>query len=275
IMAILLSTALGFAVFVLSSIRQAIVVDNSVVAYYAADAGLEKSLYLLRKMDVQRIGDKGTPGTLLNFPGLDNSVLGNGASWDLSLSTDYEKNPLRQGLENGQGVKFFFLDRTAGKNTTKSFRVDWKTGRGTPRLQISTTQLDPQTNEEGILVYYTDLSDNTTNQDSTGKVYCYDFRDADVSNDAENAHKSDYVVEVKVIGNGSDSVDSLRVIPYTGEGCADGAEFSEGVTNLTIHSLGQYRKTNQEITASILPRDPVSGLLGFVLFSEADIAKGY
>lgn len=274
IMSILLSTALGFAIFVLSAIRQAVIIDDSVVAYYAADAGLEKSLYLLRQTEVERIGDKDDPadGTLFKILGAGNVNLENGASWNLSLSTDYEKNPLRQGLANGQSVKLFFLDRNTGENRTKSFRVEWHTGGGTPRLQVSATQLDPQF-KDGILVYYTDLNENTTNQDSgQGAVYCYDFSDKTIAGVFDI---SDYAVEIKVIGAGSDYVESLRVVPYSAEGCAPGAEFAEGVTNLTIHSLGQYRKTNQEITASILPRDPVSGLLGFVLFSEADIAKGY
>ena len=39
IMAILLSTALGFGVFILSDLRQAKEIDDSVIAYYAADAG--------------------------------------------------------------------------------------------------------------------------------------------------------------------------------------------------------------------------------------------
>lgn len=51
IMAILLAIALGISAILLGQIRMAREMGNSVVAFYAADTGIENSLYNIKKED--------------------------------------------------------------------------------------------------------------------------------------------------------------------------------------------------------------------------------
>ena len=57
IMAILLSIAIGFAVFIISDINKAKSIDNSIISYYAAESGAERTIFLFRKGGKEKIGD--------------------------------------------------------------------------------------------------------------------------------------------------------------------------------------------------------------------------
>ncbi|MFA5029202.1 MAG: hypothetical protein WC518_00430 [Patescibacteria group bacterium] len=298
IMSVLLSTALGFAIFIFSDIRQARSVDNSVLAYYAADAGLERSLFMLRKNGVTWVGQPNDPqpGTLLKILGRDDFVLKNDARWNLAGSKDYEENFYRQRLANGQSVKVYFLKRTseARENKTDKVRLEWYKGKkadGTVsdvRLQVIFTQLDPQlkydpeVDDSPVVVYYTDQSPQPLFSDSSvmEKIE-YPLKDEIVpycQGSSCNQTPHDYVMEIRALSfdrdnleTSGDYIDSLRVVAYN----KDDQVVLDGITNITLKSIGTYRGSQQEIVAYLPPRDPLSGLLGFVLFSEEDITKSY
>src|SRR3989344_5258276 len=99
IMAILLSTALGFGLFIISDLRQAKDIDDALSAYYAADAGLERTLYLFRQAGKEKIGGfSGLEDTLSNND-QDEDISGDGViDWTIEESTDYEPVFFRQRL---------------------------------------------------------------------------------------------------------------------------------------------------------------------------------
>lgn len=275
IMSVLLATAIGFAVVVIGDIKQAKAVDNSVLAYYGADAGMERSLYVLRRDEqIEYLGDRSTNNTLVNFfhninGGPAEIALANGANWSIIGSSDSEATFVRQRLYNGQSLKIYFLGRESG-NPAERVDVYWRQGAAsTAKMQVIFTQLKPQFTTDGTLVYYTDkneveISDSVT----TGSDFSYEFGDKNIEG---NSFKSDYLMEIRALGSGNDYIDQITIRAFD----VNSQLINNGITNLTLKSVGNFGGFEQSIIAHLPPRDPVSGLLGFVLFSEEDITKSY
>lgn len=264
IMAILLSTAIGFADIILSDFRQVKSTDDSILAYYAADAGLEKSLFLLRKAD-----DIDSISSLSSVLGNSDIILDNNSKWNISNSTDYEKPFFRQRLYSGQSVKIYLLNRD--NTQAKSIDIEWYKSVAV-NMNLSFTQLTPQLDldSDNSLVYFTDFN-KLIQSDSDQGVLCYQFVNKKLNGEPLPTI-SDYLVEIKPLGAPGDYIDTLKVRAFSDLNCNDEAEVS-GISNFTLRSLGKYGRANQEIVAQMPPRDPASGLLGFVLFAEQDITK--
>jgi hypothetical protein len=268
IMSILLATGLGFTVLVLSDLRQAQQIDNGIVAYHAANSGIEEGLYWLRK-DIDGT-DIATVDALKNIA--ITKPLANDAVWDISDSTDYQSNISRERLYNGQSLKFYLLGRSGASpsNTTESIGIVWERDAISPttQLQVVATQLDYQETESDALIYYTDTNKVITNPDPD--LDCVPLLDAAIPGNSDADY--DYVFEVRALGETeNDVIKSLRIRAYNTDNCTD--ENNEGITNISLVSTGRYRASQQTITAYVPPRDPVSGLFGFVLFSQEDITK--
>ncbi|MEK7072771.1 MAG: hypothetical protein AAB969_04320, partial [Patescibacteria group bacterium] len=178
--------------------------------------------------------------------------------------------------------RLYFIGRGDSTNISKSIKITWLKGVNSPKLQVIFTQLNPLIDGSGSLVYYTDISKVEISDTLAKGPVCFDFKDEDTQG-ASLAVPSDYLVELKVLGTGDDYVDNLSVTAYDQikgiNGCNSEAYNNgynaQGISNITIKSVGTYHGTRQAIYANIPPRDPSSGLFGFVLFSEEDITKGY
>lgn len=283
IMSVLLSIALGFGIFILSDLRQAKEIDDSVMAYYAADSGIERTLYLFRKEDKDKIDNFSGNDGALSAGDREDDIDGDGDNdWSIAGSTDYEPVFFRQRIFNGQSIKFYFLGRNAGSNASESIKLEWFKGLNSPKLQIILTQLTP-TLQDGVLVYFTD-TDKVEISDTTelSNPICFDFKDKDPQG-STLLQPSDYMVEVRVVGTSGDYVDNISVTAHDeggGLGNCDTASYNDSynqgaISNITIKSVGTYHNVRQEVFVQIPPRNPVSGILGFVLFSQEDITKGY
>ena len=298
-MSVLLSTAIGFSFFIIADINQAKAVDDAIVAYYAADAGMERALYSIVKQKTFESMEKLKKDPNLNSTGTGVTLSESGANWSLANSTDYEKVFFRQRLFNGQSVKFYVLNRGNKKEgeRPKSLLINWEKGKvgdnpSAINLQISMTQLSPQsviisttTDSDRVLIYYTDtneieLSDSSNN--GRGST-CYNFKDALLpSLDLVNQQIFDYVVELKALGDSHfDYINKISATVYN-DNCETYASDKEaylqsfnpqGITNLTIKAEGTFGKSKQLIIAHLPPRNLVSSLLSFVLFSEQDLTK--
>lgn len=270
-MSVLLSVALGLSYFVIRDLNKARAIDNSIVAYYSAEAGLEQSLYLIKKADFPAEAEK------LKTQLTQREMSFSGGVWDLDESVDFESGFLRQRLLNGQNVKFFILRRQKNEDAPKSITVNWlRPKESNANLQVNIIQLDPQNTTDGSLVYYTENSVIETT-DSSGEldIRCYDLNDLSLT--GNRLSPVDYLVDLKILGFSSDDyIDSLSIKTYN-KYC-NSAEFEDsynpsGISNLTIKARGVFGGVSQYINASIAPYDPISGLFGFVLFSEQDITK--
>ncbi|MBI5765714.1 hypothetical protein HZA71_00625 [Candidatus Falkowbacteria bacterium] len=279
IMAILLSIALGFAVFIISDINKSKAVDDSIISYYAAESGAERTIFLFRKGGKEKIGDflydSVNNPTALSPTDKTGNLPANNSNWTIENSKDFEKIVFRQRLYNGQGLKLYFLNRQAEINLSKSITIDWRKGADSAvKMQVSFIQLRPQF-KDAVLVYWTDYSKpELTDSEVKGGPLCINFGDKDLNN---NVWLSDYVVEIKALGSrDADYIDNLTVMAYN-DICntLNPQDNKEAVTNITIRAVGNYHKSKQEIVVQLPPRDPFSGLLSFVLFSERDITKSY
>ncbi|MFH1668286.1 MAG: hypothetical protein ABH884_04690 [Candidatus Komeilibacteria bacterium] len=274
IMAILISIAIGFSIFILSDLRQAAEIDNSVIAYYSADSGIERTLYLFRHVDKDRIADLSEDD---KSGDVDGEV---GDDWSIEESDDFEPVFFRQRLLNGQSVKLYFLGRKAGTNSSKSIKIEWFKGLNSPRLQVIFTQLTPDIDSSGALVYYTDINKVEISDTAfEGNSVCFDFKDEDLDG-VSLSSPSDYVVELRAIGSGGAFIDNLSVTAHDetagiGDCNEIGSYNPEAITNITIKSVGTHNNASQIVYAQIPPLDPLSNILGFVLFSQEDITKGY
>lgn len=294
LMAVLLSTAVGFSFFVISDINQAKAVDDSIIAYYAADAGMERSLYSVMKHGAFESMEKLKKDDNLFSTG--ESLLESRATWSIASSTDYEKLFFRQRLYNGQSAKFYVLGREVALGKPESLLVNWEKGKDINdvdsiiNLQVSMTQLSPQNKdieigegEEKTLIYYTDtneieLSDSIGN--GKGST-CYNFKDSLLEGNSV-AKKFDYMIELKALGGSySDYIDKVSVAVYdqdcefySGDPNSYLASVNpRGISNLTVRAEGFFGKSKQSIIAHLPPRNLASGLFSFVIFSEQDITK--
>ncbi|MFA6422050.1 MAG: hypothetical protein WCV92_01465 [Candidatus Buchananbacteria bacterium] len=251
VMSVLMSIAIGFGVVIISDIRQSASIDNSMVAYFAADAGLEKNLFLLRKQDnINSVSNVSTTQSLIESSSV----------WTVASSSDFEATFFRQRIKNGQGVKMFFLGRESGQNLTKSVDVYWNKSIDNPtRMQISFTRLKPEAADN---VFKTDLNEIFI---TTTTKNCFDFVDI--------PSVSDYVVEVKALGSADGFIDNLTVMGYDGK-CDETRNYTTtSINNITLISEGKHGNATQRIIAYLPPRTIISNIFSFVLFSEEDITK--
>ncbi|MFA5047496.1 MAG: hypothetical protein WC516_00475 [Patescibacteria group bacterium] len=284
VMALLFAIAISFAVFIISDIRQARAIDDSLVAYYGADSGMERTLFLFRRLDKELVGNfNGSYGTgnynsdrVLGSDDASSTLGLGGATWSVASSTDYEYPIFRQRIQNGQSVKLYFLNRTS--STVKAIGISWYKGvynglTTTPKLGLTFTQLNGQ-DKDGAFIYYNDF-DESLIEDSNSPTgqQCFSFKDLSV-NASPLSYSPEYVVAFKCLGNDPhDFIDTLTVKAYDAPNCSSTSLNKQAISNITIRSDGFFGQARQEIVAHIPPRDPVSGLLGFVLFSEQDITK--
>jgi len=275
ITSVLLSIAVGFGVFIISDLRQARQIDNAIMAYYAADAGIEQSLFLIRKNEdiedstgVKEVQDREV-WSGLNW------------GWNISSSEDHEKMVLRQRIAAGESFKLYFLDRSTLNNAIK---VQWQKNDNRPntKLQMIFTQLDLQSkNVSGadILINYADQNLVENFDSSPSYQECKEFLDKELPDNSGGLPPYDYVVEFKALGSSFDVIDRIIVEGYdTMADCRsvdDQKRNDSAITNITFKSEGRYLNARQEIVAHIPPRDPLTGLLSFVLFSEKEITKSY
>lgn len=288
LMAVLLSTAIGLSFFVISDINQAKAVDDSIIAYYAADAGMERSLYSVIKQGAFESMEELKSDSYLYSTG--EPLLESKASWSIASSTDHEKIFFRQRLYNGQSAKFYVLGRNNAEGNPKSLLVNWEKGKELiVNLQVSMTQLSPQNkdidigeNEENVLIYYTDTNEvEFSDSLNNGKgSTCYNFKDSLLPNNIEQ-QSFDYMVELKALGDTySDYIDKISATVYD-QDCnaySNKEEYlkslnPQGISNLTVRAEGFFGKSKQSIIAHLPPRNLASGLFSFVIFSEQDITK--
>jgi hypothetical protein len=241
----ILLAGIGLGIVVLDSLRRTSAVDSSIVAYYAADAGIERQLYELRKL--------GT--TVPNLQAL-TGTFSNGAGWTTPTSTYLQA--IIKTFPTTASTTFQFVDLYKPENLSAAAgvgRVDWRWSAGgdcvggvAPDVELSYTQwLSGGT----VLpdVFQVDLGTNeggeVTNLDPT-KGYRLRFRPKQCT--ADN-------LQVEV----SPTVGSYAPMPFPGD--------------ITIGSQGTYRQSTQAVTVQVPRQDILSGIFSFAIFSECQLVK--
>ncbi|MFH1226194.1 MAG: hypothetical protein V1684_02845 [bacterium] len=245
----IVATTVGMAFIVINEIQQSRDVDYSVIAYYAAEAGVEQGLFLLRKSGMA-IHD-------LEIGESERVILDNGASWvrpvengepqifgaierDATLSVDlYDADSLSEDPEIGS-IKIDGYDDTAWLETTL---VEWPVGSG-----LTWGNQLQQTVYKSIHSFVPGEDICVTNPPQTG--YAYRLRIKALYDDVE---------------------DPLIVTVWGDDQCSTGNKDILG--RIVITGIGSYSHSLQAVKVSLPRYSPLSSVFDYIVFSEESLSK--
>ncbi|MBU0670543.1 hypothetical protein KKF29_00115, partial [Patescibacteria group bacterium] len=224
-------------------------------AYYAAESGLEKSLYTLKINREQRAGLANTVNEILGFQ---NELLKNNSKWSINSVTDSEDSvstPLAQ--LNSMEVNYYNPDDYATSIITGSsqLEVTWiETSACAAPTDVEITvnkwhagywPEDPD--KEDIVEKFLASGGSYTRALDSGWFYQVRARPMDCDLDE---------ITITAIDTTSSQP---KVVPIYGE--------------LTITSIGESGRSKQALVAKTTWQVPIYSLYDFALFSECDIVK--
>lgn len=239
VMAGVTAAGIGMSSLVISEIRQARNLDNAVVAYYAAESGIEDGLYQLRKVgvDVTDLADQQT--------------LDNQATWRRSAEKKEER--LVTGIELNQSVQFDIFnpqETITGKQIT-NVQINW-TGDGSEWLEVS--WLSWMT--EGGWVGF-------PNKKLLSHALAGSIVNLVVAGVNENSDL--YRLRLKALQS---DIRDLDVTAYD-----EDSNLVEIPTIVVLAASGEFGSSQQNLKINIPLHSPVIGLFDYVLFSEESIIK--
>jgi hypothetical protein len=247
IMTSILLAGLGLGMIVLASLRRTAEVDASTVSYYAADAGVERQLYELRKQ----------AATVPSLATL-NGTFSNGSTWSTPTST-YLQTTIKT-FSTISSTTFQFVDLYDPDNISAAAgvgRVDWSwsagsdcTGGIAPDVELGYSEwlsggsvlpsqftIDLGTTEGGEVTLLNSL-----------RGYRLRFRPKQCS--ASN---------LRVTLCPTSSACSPTYLSFPGD--------------ITVSAEGKYLKTTQNISVTVPRQDVLSGVFTYALFSECQLYK--
>jgi hypothetical protein len=242
-MTTILLAGLGVGIVVMEGLRRSADTDAAMTAYYAADAGVERQLYELRKRSA-------TVGSLQGLSG----TFSNGSGWAAASSTYLQalsKTFFLIPEDDFQFVDLFDPDNIAAAAGVG--RVDWSWQAG-PDCGGT-----PPTIEMGYAQWL-----------ASGSVLPQDFRIIQGLTPAGMVTPLDplrgYRLRFRPKGC---SASALRV--EVSPGAAYAPQTFPG--DIVAGAIGSYRRATQAITVQVPRQDVLSGLFSFVLFSECQLIK--
>lgn len=233
-------TAAGtVGVVTVQTLRQAIAVDQGLIAYYAAESGVEDGLYEFRKKET----------TLAAMPGSGSLV--NGSTW--SRTTSNANTSLTKTVAQNSSWEINLYDQDSSlsplSNPIKSVRLAW-TGSGSEWAEVEIT---PWGSDGNIQTPTTQLFSSASNpalvnlQDATTVLYR---------------------LRVKALYA---ALTNLTVTAYSGLN-ATGAQVNIPA-QITLISTGSFSRSKQAVRALMPNRTPLSDVFGYVIFTEDDLVK--
>lgn len=236
----IITAASSFAIITMSNLNQAVLIDNSSRAFYAAESGIEDALYEIRKNRTE-IEDIALSG-----------VLSNSSIWSRNILNDAQQIIFDIDENDFEYVDLYDPDSSlsALDDPIKSIKLSW-TGDGTEWIEV---QIISWTKNKGEI------------QTPTEQIF------SAVSNPAivnlENSNNILYRIRIKAIYSG---VEDMVVTVYSGLNASGSQVNIPGF--LTIYSNGSFSRAMQSISARMPQREALSGNFGYVLFSEEDLIK--
>jgi hypothetical protein len=236
ILASIVTAASSFGIVTLQNLKQAILVDNGVRSFYAAESGIEDGLYELRKNETASSALDGSGGLL------------NGSTWSrtvnntvLSLTSDINENDFWH-------VNLYNPDSSLTQIPTpiQSLRINW-IGSGSEWIEVRLTPWD---------------TTGTLGNPIT-KVFSAASNPAII-----NVSSALYRVRVKALYS---DVTDATITAFSGLDTTGSQINIPGY--ITMYSTGEFRKTNQVVRATMTQRAPIGEQFIYVLFSEEDLIK--
>lgn len=246
----------------LLSLRQARIIDDSVIAFAAAESGAEQTLYQIRRAatDVSTLSSNDQDDSSTQYSGL---PMNNGSSWKRTISTTettlYTTIPENKTYE----VVLWDPDSPTSRAGVESMTYSWDDNcGGTSAIEVLVAGWDPQAGGgftplvefHGTSLALTFLRTPprvTDNGYSALKAYRVRIRAkrCDIFNLAINAYDAD---------DGAGGSGSLVDIP----------------SRIIIASNGTFVSARQALEIRLPRLQPLSGVFDYVIFSQCSILKG-
>lgn len=235
----MITAATSFGVISLSNLRQSILVDNGIAAFYAAESSVEDGLYELRKNEtaVAGLAPSGS--------------LSNGGTWTRTVATTIQS--LTKGINENDVWEISLYDPDASLSSlgsaVGSLKLAW-TGSGSEWIEV---QITPWATS-GTLGAPTTQTFSAASNPATVNL--------------QDSTTTLYRVRIKALYS---NVTSMTATAYSGLNL--GGTQVNIPAHITMYATGAYSRANQVVRAQMPHRSPLSGQFGYVLFSEQDLIK--
>jgi hypothetical protein len=244
ITATILLGGITLGAIVIENLKRSVDTDNSMVAYYSADAGIERQLFAIRKQN-----------SAIDSLDAMEDAFDNGSTWESEDGSHYVTTDVKtfSTLDAGD-VKFVDLydpDHIGASAGVGQVKWSWEDPTATCKLEMGYVQWTPA---ETVVINQTDeeykIESQTIGPGSlildTTKAYRLRFRtkDCDITN-----------LQIRVYATAGDITSKT----FPGD--------------LTIASEGAYKTSKQAIAVTMPRLDILSGVFNYVIFSECSLIK--
>ncbi len=293
LMATMTATAVGASLIIMNELRQTQAVDQAAVAVYAAESGVEQGLAIIRNArQTKTLSDTRTAlDPCYNQTGCTRGSVPvsdtlPAATWQRSVSslTTYTM-PL---LAPDQSVSVDYVDPdTSGASNVESLTLSWEDDcRGNTQIEASLLtwsmeggQLDFSPNAQRVFKQVVSCGTGC----SGTSTHCACATPEPITAFISPENEADQLEDLSALkpyrftfrpifipGSIYDAcvITNLKVTAYDA-----GATPTEIPTVVQLKAVGKYGNALQAVTAQLPWKEPASGLLSFVLFSEEDIQK--
>lgn len=278
LMAVITSLAVTASVLMVNELRQTETIGQGIVANYAAEAGMEDSLYTIATSRVTTGSTLVGTLTSLNTPGTGD--LHDGKTWLRTANNETSYAVARLTRDQTATLDFYDPDTPSARSNLQSIIVQWTNNCSDNTISLETTMLEYPTGfafTDVTPVVYKDVK--ACNYDSNQRActfggskdfvftsiaghqidptkgYRFTFRELTPTNILQTCA----IEDVHVVGYDNANPYAGNIVPIP--------------AHLIIKSTGSFGVTKQAITASVPWKAPVTGLASFVLFSEENITK--
>lgn len=261
IISALLSSVLYISVFSIRQISQAKSVDNSIIAYYAAEASNEQAIYAIRNNQYSLVSE------------LSNTMnIGDNASVARVVTEEVDKGILIS-LKKDEFYQFdMFNPNDLGEGSLLNhLSFSWKDDcEDDSWIELTSNEWDPNS---GNISWGSDyVSQNHI------KKTLLNLKDGEDLNNIESISGSNfrpnmaYQFRVKAMYC---NIDNLQIRAYSSDNDNDLLPFKNIIN---IVSIGEYPKNNsnsnkQALNITLKKTTPLSGLFDYVIFSEKSLIK--
>ena len=236
IMSSMIVTAGGLTAIILSSLQQSRAIDDSVVAYYAAEGAVEQAMYQYRKLDY--------------LPPVEQGVqLDNTAEYDRNVTTNE-------------------LVIYAGTVTQDAFTEVALYDPDDPTIATDIAKVVVSWNDscEGCSVLEASLVGWQSGDPLIWDPNSASFRF--MGGSAVMSVLSDRLYKLRLVAKYAD-LENLQIRAYS-----SGNTPIELPSRFIVDAVGKYSSSQRRLIVSMARQTPLSGIYDFVIFSECSLVKG-
>ena len=280
IMAAVTATSIAAAAIIINELQQTESLSQAVSATYASEAGLENGLYIIKVNRATStlsateciLGDPSNPSCSVT------GTMSNTATWSRTSQQENQFLISRLSADQTASLDFYNPDDPKGGSGIQSIEATWSVNcNQTVQLEVTmltwdmskTNPFDPSNQ----VIYKQTFACNQPNQSGGGACTTPVATD-NISGHiivADQPYRFTFRVLVPV--NSSCEARGIDVTGYSEASPGDPHYLVNVPARIDVESVGTFGGSNQALTASVPWRAPISGLLGFVVFSEQTITK--